>query len=304
MTEPVVTRIAGDGRCETAIQAANTLKEELGVEKFDSIILASGLNFADALAGSYLAAVKDAPILLHLDSRLQMNLIYILSNLKSGGTVYILGGDSAVPTNVETMLRTYNINVVRLAGQDRFATNIEILKEAGVNPGDEILVATGFNFADSLSASATGKPILLVNSVSNKLSDAQFAYLLSLGFNNKLTILGGTSAVSDTLATLLSSFGTVDRLAGESRYDTSVMIAERYFPNADTVVLAYGGNFPDGLSGGPVAYSMTAPLILTQKGKESIAAAFIAEKNIYIGYVMGGTSAIPESTVNKLFDMD
>ena len=40
------------------------LKEVLGVEKFETIIIASGANFADALAGSYLATVKSAPILL------------------------------------------------------------------------------------------------------------------------------------------------------------------------------------------------------------------------------------------------
>ena len=43
---------------------AETYKEKSGVEKFDAIIIATGKNFADALSGSYLAVVKNAPILL------------------------------------------------------------------------------------------------------------------------------------------------------------------------------------------------------------------------------------------------
>ena len=43
---------------------ADTLKDELGVSKFQNVIVASGTGFADALAGSYLAAQKNAPILL------------------------------------------------------------------------------------------------------------------------------------------------------------------------------------------------------------------------------------------------
>lgn len=67
MTElvaPEVNRVAGDNRYETAIKTAEEMKAVLGVEKFDAIIVASGSEFADALAGSYLSAVKNAPILL------------------------------------------------------------------------------------------------------------------------------------------------------------------------------------------------------------------------------------------------
>ena len=50
-----VVRVAGSSRYSTAIAAANATKANMGVDKFDNISIASGENFADALAGSYLA---------------------------------------------------------------------------------------------------------------------------------------------------------------------------------------------------------------------------------------------------------
>ena len=295
-----VTRISGKGRCETAIQAADTLKSVLGVTEFDSIIIASGMNFADALAGSYLAACKSAPILLYQASAVATNQTYIKENLSSSGTVYLLGGTAAVPADVENGLKEAGINVKRLSGKTRFDTNLAILNEAGIEPGQEILVCTGYNFADSLSASAVGLPILLVNSTSNALSDAQKSFLSNLS-DSPITVIGGTGAVSDSLMAELKAYGPVTRLKGSDRYATSVAIAEKYFFEPEAVLVAYGRNFPDGLSGGPLAYAMGAPLLLTQPGKESTAAAYVAEQTLAKAYVLGGTAAVSDETVTLIF---
>lgn len=172
-------RVSGKGRCETAVAAAAEMKAILGVKTFDTIILACGDNFADALTGSYLATVKGAPILLYRASGMELNLQYIEENLSAGGTVYILGGTAAIPADVEEMLAGYN--TVRLSGSSRFDTNLKILEEAGMKPGQEILVCTGYNFADSLSASAVGLPILMVNNGAGVLTDNQVAFLKKTG---------------------------------------------------------------------------------------------------------------------------
>ncbi len=295
-----VSRISGKNRAFTALAAADVLKTELGVEKFDAIIIASGTNFADALAGSYLAAVKSAPILLYTSGSVTQNVEYVMDNLSSAGVVYILGGTGAVPWDIEKALLYGNVQVKRLSGKDRFATNIAILQEAGVQPGQEILVCTGYNFADSLSASATGLPILLVNSKKDKLTDAQMEYLTELGVD-EMTIIGGEGAVSELLKGKLEDYGTVDRLKGKDRYATSVAIAEAYFDEPDTVYIAYGKNFPDGLCGGPLAYACGAPLLLVQSGKEAAAADFVDANRIERGYVLGGTGAVSDESVTKIF---
>ena len=300
---PVISRVSGKNRSLTAIAAADAMKKELDVSKFDTIILASGTNFADALAGSYLSAVESAPILLYTEGSDAENQAYIKSNLADGGKVYLLGGETAVPAAVEKKLTDAGIDVERLSGKNRYETNLAILKEAGVTAEQEILVATGNQFADSLSASATGLPILLVNSNSNELTANQKKFLSELAGTDslKLTIVGGTGAVSDQLAGRLAAYGTVERVSGSNRYKTSVAIAERYFEDVDSVVIAYGKNFPDGLSGGALAYAMGAPLILVAADSESAANAYADEVGVLHASIMGGTGVISDSTVKKVF---
>lgn len=48
-------RINGDTRYETSMKTADSLKKSLGVDKFNTVIVAYGDDYADALSGSYLA---------------------------------------------------------------------------------------------------------------------------------------------------------------------------------------------------------------------------------------------------------
>ena len=299
-----VKRISGDGRVETAIATADALKEALGVETFDSIIIAYGDDFADALVGSYLATVKGAPILLHVKSGAgdDLNEYYIDDNLTEGGTVYILGGIAAIPESIEDGLKATGYNVVRLAGADRYETGLAILKEAGVSEDDEILIATGGNFADSLSASATGKPILTVNTYTNKLTDSQIEFLKEHA-NNQYAIIGGTGAVSQTLQDAIDAIVEKDivRVYGENREATSVRVAKRYFEEPTFALLAFSNNFPDGLCAGPLAYALNAPLLLTSANKETVTADYISNTGISNGYVMGGPAAVSDETAKLCF---
>ena len=129
--------------------------------------------------------------------------------------------------------------VDRVAGATRFETNIEILKKAGVS-NEDILVCTAFNFADSLSGSAAKRPILLVG---DTLNDAQRAYLSTLK-DNKYYIIGGEAAVKPAVENEISTYGSTKRLAGNTRHETSILIAENFASEAKTAVLAYSYNYP------------------------------------------------------------
>ena len=294
-SRPNVTRLAGNNRYDTAFAAANELKEKLGIAKFNAVIVSSGENFADALAGSYLAAMKDAPIILVRNNNNTLNSVknYIKANLASGGTVYLLGGENAVPKAMETGLEGFLIK--RLGGATRYETNLLILKEAGIGNKD-IIVCTGKSFADSLSASAVGLPILLVT---DSLNTAQKEFLQGTG--GKKYIIGGTAAVNASIETALKSYGSVTRLAGNTRYETSVLVAKTFFAAPTKAVVAYGENFPDGLSGGSLANTVGAPLILTKAGKEAAAAKYVSDNGITGGYALGGTAVLPDKTVEKIF---
>ena len=291
-----VERIYGSTRYETSLKVADAYKDMLGVDKFESVIIACGTNYADALAGSYLSAVKEAPILIvdgkqdHIDAVQN----YIRKNLNTGGTIYMLGGTAVVPDKAVTGLTGFKTR--RLWGKDRYETNVKILQEAGVS-GKEVLVASGTGFADSLSASATGKPILLVK---NTIQPSQKAFVDSLKGKN-FCIIGGTGAVNADMEKYFKNLGKVERIAGTTRYETSVKVAERFFDSPETAVLAYGANFPDGLCGGSLANAMGGPLILTGNGKTDAAVKYTKENGIEVGAVLGGPTLISDQSVDAIF---
>lgn len=294
-------RVFGLTRYDTSIEAAKELKEILGIEKFDNIIVADGRNFADALAGAYLAKVKNAPILTVGDDMYSQVRIrdYIKADLKEGGKIYILGGTGAVEADFEGVLKADGYTVNRLEGATRFETNLAILKEAGVTDED-ILVCSGFGYADSLSASAVGKPILLVD---DNLRADQKEYLKTLKTANYY-IIGGTGAVSERIEKTLKDgqFGNIERVAGANRFTTSTAVAKKFFPkeSVDIVVLAYAMNFPDGLSGGPLAMSLGAPLILVTSDDTDAAKEYVKYCGAKKAVSLGGTALISKEAVDRI----
>ena len=291
-----IIRVKGKTRYDTGIAVANYLKEVMGVEQFEAVVIANGENFPDALAGSYLAHKKNAPILLTNKNQDANVLAYIEANLVSGGKVYILGGTAAVSQEFEDGLVAKGIDYARVKGATRYETNLEILKEAGVTADQKILIATGNNYADSLSASATGLPMVLVG---KGLTDAQKAFLETTSKN--FVILGGEGAVSAEIEAELAAMGNVERVKGKTRYETSVEIAKYFFTAPESAVLGYANNFPDGLCAGPLAIALKAPLILTADGKTAAADAYI--ENITSGVVTGGEARISDDSVREIFEL-
>ena len=298
-----VSRIAGADRYSTSLAAADELKKVMGVSKFGCIVVACGTNYADALSGSYLAYINNAPIILTANNAEVMNntFNYIKSNLKSGGKVYILGGESVVSGDFEKLIKNAGISYKRLAGSDRYETNMEILKESGFKKNMILTVCTGRNFADCLSASAGRTPILLVPA---RMTDKQKEYLDSIGSFTAL-ILGGKGAVTGYVEKDIMKYdSSVERIAGRDRFETSVLYAKECFRSTETAMLVYSQNFPDGLSAGPIAAYLGAPLILTVNSEKwvDVAASFYAQlfETITKTYVFGGPSLISDANVFKI----
>ena len=307
-TESPIDRIYGDDRFDTALKAADWLKAQKGLDKFPNIVIASGMNFPDALAGAYLAEVKDAPVLLTSEGTAAKVAEYVKNNMKPDGTVFILGGPGAVPEVVEQDLEALGISkpqIKRLAGDDRYETNILILQEAGVS-GQDLLVCTGGGYADSLSASAVGKPVFLVGKT---LTKVQKDYLESVSgdISGNFYAIGGTGVVSDEVFDEFKAYGSgeFERVAGDNRFLTSVEIAKKFFKpdKIDSAVLAYAMNYPDGLAGGPVAYSTGSPLLLVTNSFSSDAKDYVSHSLAHKIRVMGGPTLISDEVALAVLDL-
>ncbi len=301
------TRVAGKNRYDTSLAVADEMIKKEG--HFENVVLASGENFPDALSGGYLADEKDGPLMLVNAANESKVMSYIQRYLDPRGTVYILGGNSAVSSSFETKLRnlgvTENFTVKRLSGNERYGTNLAVLEEASLDEygrktddliEDGLIVASGKSFADSLSASAAEKPLLLVG---DTLTQAQKNWIASSGIK-KFYVVGGTSAVSASVENALKAYGRVERVAGANRWETSYRVANKFNSDAEAVALASGNNFPDGLSGAPLAMDNNAPILLVSNDSYAYAKQFMAEKNIKKCITIGGTSAINNTTVNNV----
>ncbi len=288
---PENVRIYGPNRVDTSIEAARKLKTKLGVSKFDSVIVASGMNYADALAGSWLSAVKSAPILL-LDKVSEDKVAqYVKANLSAEGTVYILGGNGAVPETLEDKLA--GLNVSRLSGKSRYDTNMAILEETDVS-GKDLIVCSGAGYADALSVSSVGRPIMLVGT---ELTDAQKEYLEDAGFA-KIYAVGGTAAVSSDVVNELVQYAGVTRVGGKNRFETSLNVAKTFFPGThDHMMMVYAKDFPDGLSGGALAYQYDAPVLLATSDNVSAAVAYRGLSSAARSITMGGPKLISDNAI-------
>ena len=295
-----VARIAGANRYTTATQAFAAYKAEKG--SVSTVILASGSSHADALSGSYLAYKKNAPILLYGANDKSDTVSFITNNLGAGSKVYILGGTGVIPSSVEYTLKNAGMKVVRLGGSDRYETNLLILQEAGAR-GSDIMVSSALNYADALSGSGVKLPILLVKP--DKLSYEQRSFL-GQNIGKKIYILGGEGAVSKAVekgATGLNSFGSVTRIGGTDRYETSKKIAEFFYPSSSNpkgVMLASAVNFPDGLVAGPIATAKNYPILLVTDKKYANAHDYIVANKITNCTVVGGTGVISEATAKAV----
>lgn len=295
----MIARIAGNNRYQTSFAIAQSIKEKEKTDKFENVIVASGSSFPDALGGCYLSAKLQAPILLINDDNADMVAAYLRENIADNGIIYVLGGINAVSHKVKNKLSEIeNCNVIRLNGDNRYQTNLSILRECG-SSGNELLVSTGTNYADSLSASSCNLPVLLV--APGGLNDSQREFLSENEFE-KITILGGTSAVGNDIEKELSGYGEVRRLQGSNREETSYRIAKEFFPQAEFAVLACSGNYPDGLCGGLLGHVYDAPILLVSDKRYEYGSDYVSNNNIQFGAVLGGTSAISNETVCHIFD--
>ena len=152
----------------------------------------------------------------------------------------------------KTQQKEKSQQTTRISGKDRITTSVEISKSA-YTTSENVVLASGFNFADALSAgqlaSALDAPLLL--SSQYKL-DSQTKNEIERLKAKKVYVVGGDNAISksgvDT--TLKSEKIDVTRLEGQDRYSTSQKVMEKTkeIINPEYLLIASGKNFPDALA--------------------------------------------------------
>lgn len=265
-----LSRIAGADRYATAVKASQD-----AFSGADTVIIATGANFPDALAAAGLCGVYDAPLLLVPAGSLPSVVSTEINRLGATEAI-IIGGTASVSSAVQNALSAKPAlagNVSRIAGTDRYHTArlvAEAMHAELGTPLPKAIVVCGTNYADALSASplayADNRPILLTPTKSAH--SAVLNALTSIGATD-VTIIGGTTSVSANAEQQIESkLGTLaQRWAGVDRFDTARIVAQNSVADGelsrDFIGYSYGYGFPDGLSGGVACGRKGGALLLT-----------------------------------------
>jgi len=250
-----VERIAGDSRYLTAVEVSKKAYDETA----ETVVLASGENFPDALTGSVLAHHLEAPILLAKKDSIDDKTLAEIARLKGDGmTITILGGEKAIGAEVETTLKKKGYTVERVEGASRYDTAVDIAEAViGDNWDGTVFLATGETPWDALAvgpyAASQGIPILLTPS--DSLRDVTAEFLLAhKGEVTEVVILGGDKAVSPAVVSELENLGIIPkitRIEGANRELTALAIASAYADSLskEKFIAVTGSNFPDAILG-------------------------------------------------------
>lgn len=91
------------------------------------------------------------------------------------------------------------------------------------------------------------------------------------------------------------------RLAGQTRYDTAVTIAQDGWKQSDYAILAYGENYPDALSAAPLAKKYDVPILLTNGNNlPAITKETLVNLQVKNVFIIGGIGVIPSSIDSEL----
>ena len=191
-----VRRVAGATRYATAAAVADALPLT------NTVYVASGTRFADALAVAPLAATTGRPILLVTTDAVPPATRAALERMDPAHVV-IVGGRMAVGEQVADALAAPGRGVERLAGASRYETGAAVFRAevaAGLDPST-VWLAAGTAFADAVAAgpaaAAAGHPLLLVPGHDLRVAPAPISALRDLGdVLGHVVVLGGPAAIT------------------------------------------------------------------------------------------------------------
>ena len=292
-------RVAGQSRFDTAAQTAVRAYPD----GTDTVLVATGLNFPDALAASFLSGGgREAPILLVEREHVPQETRDALDQLGPSRIVVLGKTDAVAADTVQELADSYpDANVDVLGGQTRIETAAMIADEGGPigtmrdlsdpTSTDELktaIVARAGNFPDALASGPLAlegrHPILLTPT--DTLDPVTRDALADLGIE-QVVVTGGTVAISQDVEDAIADLDTivsVHRVAGEDRTETAVQLGELTRSalgwDASAMSLARGDFFPDALTIAPLAAQLDASLVLAQNPQTIGANTFVGLQDV------------------------
>jgi lysozyme len=231
-------------------------------------VVVHGESYADGISACYLAKIKKA------------NIVFDKCKEINGLDTYTIGGD----------IKVKGTGIRSISGANRYDTNLAILKECSKDI-KKIIITSGKDWADGISTTTAGLPVMLV---SDYISVKQAAFLEKLSDDTEYIIIGGTSAVSQIVSKQIADISQVTRIDGGDRYETSAMLAECLYPNAEAVILVNA--WADAIAASNIG---EYPILLLSERTNEAAKSYIKKNGIKTAYAIGN---ITDETLADIFN--
>ncbi|PKK40096.1 hypothetical protein ABB02_00602 [Clostridiaceae bacterium JG1575] len=244
------------------------------------------------------------------DSKVQNFAKYTVKNGTLLTELYQVEGDLKGERSVRlvdsfSIVKEPKPEVLQIQGTDRYETSVEVSKRF-YPTADTVLLATGEVSADSLAAASLSAllkaPILL--SKNDQMPTKVLAEIQRLGAK-KLLVLGGERRIAQAALDQLPKNLVVERIAGETRYETAAKIAHRVLQENGSktilVVNGSGAHDADALSAALLVHQEAAPILYAQgatlgRSTEAFLKAHALEKAV----LLGGERALSLKTQQQL----
>ncbi|CCL15267.1 cell wall-binding protein Cwp10 [Clostridioides difficile] len=203
---------------------------------------------------------------------------------------------------------TSNVTVKKLKGVDRFETAVKI-SQSGWTKSDTVVIVNGEDksMVDGLTAtplaSVKNSPILL--SSNEKLPQKTVEELKRLN-PSKVIVIGGNNSMPNSVVEAIKAVNSkisVQRISGDTRYQTSINIAKEIDKtnNVSKLYIGAGNGEADSLSIASLAGKEKTPIVLTQKdGVDNEAEQFIKSNKVSNIYFIGGVEKISNKAIEQV----
>lgn len=319
-----LARLAGSDRYATAAAVAETAFP--GGAR--TAVVASGLQFPDALTGAFLAGLQSggAPVLL-VSTHSPVPAPTVAALVKLGVEhVLVVGGPAAVGSDVVSALSglsgpSGHLSVTRVYGSTRYDTMaaVDAPPAAGEPPIGQVegrptaILATGNNFADALGAAplayARHLPLILTDGTASTLVP-QALSVIRADHIGHVIVVGGPAAIAPAQLTQLEGLGvSLDLTAthGLDRSQTSAELAGLEVSSfgflGSRADVARGDDFADALAAGPLGGTSDTPTLVTLSPSDPGAVTAYLTHTAGAGmqgYVLGGPAALSPVLVQTL----
>ncbi|MCC0656092.1 cell wall-binding repeat-containing protein [Clostridioides sp. ES-S-0123-01] len=299
-------RLIGKTRYETAVEVS-----KLGWVQSKVAIIVNGNSIQSALCANPFAKLKNAPILLVNDNSIESSTKTELKRL-GVDNVYIVDSGNSISNKVENEIKSLNIKVNKIVGNNIYEMSTNLLKEIDkIKKVENVAVVNGLKgLSDAVSIASPSAihnmPIILVSEENSNNSSINFLNNRSI---KKSYIVGGNKILSDNT---VKKYPNKERISGSDRNNTNAKIIEQFYKtkNIKNVFVTKDGMnkenaLVDALSIGVLAAKENSPVIISNGTLVNSQKDFINNKDIKeVTQVGGGDNQKAFEDILKLKNVD